>query len=304
MRLLALLVLLLHGLRGTAAEKPAPSLFKVATFNLENYHLRPFGNRTAKSAESRRQVVAEIVSIRPDILAVQEIGERDALDELQARLREAGVSLPHLEHVGGWDTNIFVGVLSRFPITARRPHSRESYLLNGRRLFASRGVAEVDIEVSSNYRFTLLTTHLKSKRQSSAADESNMRESEARLLRSQVDAILSRAPKANLIVCGDFNDSRDSTTLRTLFGSGPTRLVDPRPFERNGDSRSKNLSRTITWTHYYGKEDAYSRIDYLLMSTGMAREWRTEGSYVYAGADWGIASDHRPVICEFQAADR
>ena len=189
-------------------------------------------------------------------------------------------------------------------MTARRPHPRESYLLNGRRMFTSRGIVELDLEVSPRYRFTLLTTHLKSKRQSVSADESEMREAEARVLRARVDSLLTQSPQVNLVVCGDFNDTRDSGTLRTLVGRGKSALVDARPAERNGDNVSTNGSRTVTWTHFYGKEDTYSRIDYVLLSRGMAREWRKEESYVFAGAHWGIASDHRPVMCEFFAADR
>ncbi|MBN8248900.1 MAG: endonuclease/exonuclease/phosphatase family protein [Verrucomicrobia bacterium] len=287
-----------------AAQAPAPETFRVATFNLENYHLRPFGNRQAKSAESRRQVVRQLAAIQPDVLALQEIGNREALTELQARLKESGLDLPHLEHVAGWDTNIFVGVLSRFPITGRRPHSRESFLLNGRRLFTSRGIAEVEIEVTPKYRFTLLTTHLKSRRQSTIADEADLRAAEARVLREKVDALLAAAPNANLLVCGDFNDTRDSETLRTLIGRGKPALTDTRPFERNGDTRGADRFRTVTWTHFYGKEDTYSRIDYVLLSKGMSREWKSDGSYVFSGPDWGLASDHRPVVCEFHATNR
>jgi len=287
-----------------AAQTAVPDSFRVATFNLENYHLRPFGNRPAKSPESRRQAVQQILAIQPDVLALQEIGEREALVELQGRLKESGLDLPHLEHVSGWDTNIFVAVLSRFPFSARRPHPRESFLLNGRRLFTSRGIAEVEIEVTARYRFTLLTTHLKSRRQSTVADEADLRAAEARVLREKVDAILAVSPNANIVVCGDFNDTRDSETLRTLVGRGKPALTDTRPFERNGDTRGTDRFRTVTWTHFYGKEDTYSRIDYVLLSKGMSREWKSEGSYVLAAPNWGLASDHRPVVCEFHATNR
>ncbi|MFO1460410.1 MAG: endonuclease/exonuclease/phosphatase family protein [Verrucomicrobiota bacterium] len=279
-------------------------VFRVATFNLENYHLHPFGNRTTKTPESRRQVIDEIVAIRPDVLAMQEIGDRDALEDLRARLLERGVSFPHVEHVAGWDTNIFVGVLSRFPFAARRPHVRESYLLNGRRFFTSRGIAELEIEVSPRYRFTLITTHLKSRRQSVLADEAEMREAESRVLRRTVDGILENYPQANVIVCGDFNDTQDSPTIRTLIGRGRSTLLDPRPGERGEGCPQSEGPRAVTWTHHYGKEDTYSRIDYILMSRGIAKEWRPEGSYVLSTPKWGLASDHRPVICEFLAKDR
>ena len=112
-----------------------------------------------------------------------------------------------------------------------------------------------------------------------------------------------------MLVCGDFNDTKDSPALKALLGRSTQRpLVDTRPVERNGDQAApenpKWDPRHVSWTHFYGKEDTYSRIDYVLLSTGMAREWRPQGSYLPTLADWGVASDHRPVLCEFEATER
>ncbi len=286
----------------------AETRFTVVTYNVENYHLRAFGNRQPKAPASRAKVVAHLAAIKPDVVAFQEIGEVAALRELQGSLRQAGVDLPHLEHVTGWDTNIFVGVLSRFPVVARNHHTNDSFLLNGRRFYSSRGIAEVTLKVTEDYRFTLLTTHLKSKRQVGEADEAELREQEAVLLRQHVDAVLTRNPQANVVVCGDFNDTKDARSTRALIGRGANALIDPRPAERNGDNlpaeRASWDPRNVTWTHYYGKEDSYSRFDYLLLSRPMAKEWRPEGSYVFTAPNWGLASDHRPVVCEFVAEDR
>ena len=71
-----------------------------------------------------------------------------------------GLDLPHWEHVAGWDTNIFVAVLSRFPFAARRSHTNENFLLHGRRFHVSRGFAEVDIQVNPRYTLTLLVLSL------------------------------------------------------------------------------------------------------------------------------------------------
>lgn len=289
-----------------AAETPR---FRLVTYNVENYLIERSGTRATKPETSRRKVVEMLTLLKPDVLALQEIGPTNALLELQARLRVAGLDLPHWEHVSGYDTNIFVAVLSRLPIVARRPHSQEAFLLEGRRFRTSRGLLEVDLEAGPGYRFTLFTAHLKSKRTIGAADEGEMREQEARTLRRLVETRLAADPKANVLVCGDFNDTKDSPALKALLGRSTQRpLVDTRPVERNGDQAApenpKWDPRHVSWTHFYGKEDTYSRIDYVLLSTGMAREWRREGSYLPTLADWGVASDHRPVLCEFEATER
>lgn len=54
----------------------------------------------------------------------------------------------------------------------------------------------------------------------------------------------------------------------------------------------------------FDKEDVYSRIDYILLSRGMEREWLNEETYVLSLPNWGIASDHRPVVAGFVAEDR
>jgi endonuclease/exonuclease/phosphatase family metal-dependent hydrolase len=161
--------------------------------------------------------------------------------------------------------------------------------------------------VNPEYSFTLITAHLKSKRPVPEADEAELRLEEAKVLRRIIDADLAGHPNANLVVAGDFNDNKDSAPLKTILGRGRFKLVDTRPAERNGDSGAAHPPqepRTITWTHYYGKEDSYSRIDYILLSPSMAREWGTNETCVATVANWGVASDHRPIVAAFEAADK
>jgi len=304
---LVLIWLLLPSRLG-AVEARWPGSFRVMTYNVENYLLTPTATRRVKSAESRAKVAESIVAGSPDILALQEIGEVAALRELQSRLRSRGLDLPHWEHVRGWDTNIFTAVLSRFPIVRRASHTNESFLLNGRRWHVSRGIAEVEIAVTPAYRMTLWVAHLKSRRAIGEADERDVREGEAAVLREFVEKSLRARPDANVVVCGDFNDTRDSVAIRTLLGGREFRLFDPRPAEANGDAapaeNPRFEPRRVTWTHYYGREDSYSRVDYLLMSRGLQREWRAEGSRVVVVPDWGQGSDHRPIVGEFWSVDR
>ena len=291
------------------SDSGAAETFTVATYNLESYLVHATGGRPAKAEVSRAKVHESLLAIRADVVALQELGSLGALLKLRGELEQAGLVYPYWEHVTGFDTNIQVAVLSRFPFHARQPHTNEGFLLYGKRFRVSRGFAEVEVRVHERYRFTLLTAHLKSRRESAAADQAELREQEAMRLRRIIEGRLAVQPDLNLVVLGDFNDHPDSTSLRMIQARGrKTALIDTRPSERNAngsvDEDSGLRSRQVTWTHFFEKEDVYSRIDYILVSRGMAREWDRAGTYVLRLPGWGIGSDHRPVVARFQAADR
>ena len=93
----------------------------------------------------------------------------------------------------------------------------------------SRGFAEVEIQAAPRYAFTLITAHLKSRRPVPQADEADLREQEALVLREIIDARLKADPEINLVVLGDFNDVKDARSTRIILGRGRTALVDTRP---------------------------------------------------------------------------
>lgn len=273
---------------------------RIGSFNVESYLEAAAGTRPAKSAEAKARVRASILALQADVIALQEVAGTNALLELRGALKAEGLDYPHWELVNGFDTNIQVGVLSKLPIAARRPHSNESFLWEGRRFHVSRGFAEVDVVVNTQNSFTLIAAHLKSRRPSPAANEADLRAQEARLLRELIDRRLQAQPALDLVVLGDFNDTVDSATLRTVLGRGRAALVDTRPAERNGDPlpqlSARGHPRNVTWTHFYSKEDSYARVDYILLSPHLARAWDPAGTAVLALPNWGVASDHRPIV--------
>lgn len=289
------------------ASASGAQMFRVGTYNVQNYLLEPVGTRPAKSEASRAKVCESIRALNADILALQEVGGTNALLELRERLRRSGIDYAHWELVNAWDTNIQVAVLSKFPITARQPHTNDSFVLLGKQHRVKRGFAEVRIEVNDRYSFILLTAHLKSKLTLFEADEQELREQEAEQLRKHLDRIFDIAPNANVVVAGDLNDTQETKAVRTVIGR-KNALVDTRPSEANEDDQPNNNPRypppRITWTHYYGKEDSFRRIDYLLVSRGMAREWMTNEARVLRVPNWGVGSDHRPIVATFYAHDQ
>ena len=296
-RLCAVYLALFLGLAALAGT------FRVATYNVETYLDQPTESRRAKSGAARAKVRESIRIINPDLIALEEMGSTNALLELRGALAAEHCEFPYWEHVQGFDTNIHVAVLSKWPLVARRPHTHDSFLLDGRRFEVKRGFAEVDVAVGSNFTFTVIVAHLKSRLSTPEADEAEERLGEARVLRGIIDARLKPDPEAKLIVLGDFNAEKDSAPVREILGRGKNKLFDTRPAERNGDSDQKEPPyyepRNVAWTYYYGKTDEYSRIDYILLSPAMKRNWIPGETYVPVVKDWGVGSDHRPLLAGF-----
>jgi endonuclease/exonuclease/phosphatase family metal-dependent hydrolase len=275
--------------------------FRVATYNVENYLDDTASRCCVKSAASKAKVRECIRALRPDVLALQEMGSVAALLELRAALKAEGLDFPHWEHVTGSDANVHVAILSRFPFSARRPHTDDSFELGGQRFLVRRGFTEVDVQVNPGCQFTLLAAHLKSKNAVPDGDAAALRLEEAKLLRAKIDARLAINADAKLIVLGDFNDMEDSATLQTIRGTGAGELFDPRPTDAGSGADARLITQEAAWTTFSEERNRYERIDYLLINQSLRADWLAVESHVLAMPDWRIASDHRPVVAAFKA---
>jgi endonuclease/exonuclease/phosphatase family metal-dependent hydrolase len=283
----------------------AADTFSIATYNVDTYLDQPTQSRPhVKTAEAKAKVCDVICSMNPDVIALEEMGSTNALLELRSSLKARGFDFPYWEHITGEDTNIHVAVLSKFPFVARHPHTNDEFLLDSRRVRVSRGFAELEIQPAPGFTFTLIAAHLKSRLPDSGFDPNEQRYEEAKVLRHIIDEHLKADPEARLVVLGDFNDVKDSDSVREVIGRGKFKLTDTRPAEHNGDNVPSEPPyyepRNITWTYFYGKEDTYSRIDYILLSPAMAHNLLKNGTYASTVPNWGVASDHRPIVAAFR----
>jgi endonuclease/exonuclease/phosphatase family metal-dependent hydrolase len=44
-------------------------------------------------------------------------------------------------------------------------------------------------------------------------------------------------------------------------------------------------------------------VDYILLSPGLARDWLKNETYVLRVPNWGVGSDHRPIVAAFKTED-
>ncbi len=278
----------------------APSAQAGGEFSLMTYNLKRFsyedrdrdGQKDNFKPENEIEAILSLLQKnRPDVLAVQEIGDDASFAILTQRVAKAGLDYPHQAYLMNREATVGLAVLTRFPITSSQPITNETYTIGSEQLPVQRGFLQVDIEVNPHYRFTLLVAHLKSKLYHPLG-QTEMRRNEARLLNKNVRRLLSKQPERNLVVVGDMNDTFTSAAVRELIGS-PRCLHDLRPQDSVLD----------VWTHFWAAQESYERLDYILVSDGMKSEVVPEKCRVVRDPLTYEGSDHRPVMAVFKDSD-
>jgi len=272
----------------------ASAAVTIATYNVENYLVADrmvdgvYRDAYPKPENAKTALRQVIKSVAPDILALQEMGTQLFLDELQRDLKSEGTDYPYALLLEAADPDRHVAMLSKIPFKKVSPHAAVPVLLMGKKDKVKRGVLEVSFDTNEG-ELTLFVIHLKSRRteQDDDIEGVRQRQQEAEAVR---DLILTRFPdpaKGRFILCGDWNDTRNSKPVKTLQKRGQTVLGE---ILRAADSRGE------VWTHSYYKEDSYSRIDYFLLSSDLQRLVRGGRGKIYDGPGVAEASDHRPVV--------
>lgn len=283
------------------APRTSNDALRFVSYNVENwliledrfdYETRQSSQNAPKPEKEKAAVIEILRQAQPDVLGLCEIGTIEDLKEIQKRLRAVGIDLPHLHHSGGVDRTRFLGLLSRYPIVDKENHPTLAYRLNGRAYAMQRGILDATIKHTDGRTWRFLGCHLKSKREVEDGNQTQMRIHEAQLLRKQIDRVLRDAPKSRLIVYGDLNDTRMSPALRIVQG--------PYNSPRTMTAIPLKDSRGLAWTHYWAKEDVYSRIDYILYSPALKNELVLAESQILDPSSWNDASDHRAILGVFR----
>ena len=264
------------------------------SYNLKNYlKMQRFvqGTRTEDVGKPTAEVEAVIrflVDIHPDILGVCEIGTENDLADLQSRLKEEGLDLPHAEHAHGGDPSRSLALLSRFPIVATHSQQDLKYQIDDQMFAVNRGFLDATVELKKGFQLRCVGVHLKSKREVPEADEMLMRRNEAHLLRQHLEGILKEDPSSRIAVYGDFNENRNGAPIVEIEGVPGMDLSMM-------DITLKD-TRGQTWTHYWQGADVYSRFDYFFVSRPLQVYVDKKRSYVYDVPEFYSGSDHRPIV--------
>lgn len=253
---------------------------------MNRYHEGKYRPNYPKPEREKKHLRKNIAHIKPDILALQEMGSHGHLLELQNDLQKEGYPMKYkfISEDFGRDRNL--AFLSKIPILSSKAHE-EILVKNGYgRQQVLRGLLEIEISYR-NKPLKIFNLHLKSRRTTNQSDPngSQYRHKESRAI---LEIIAERTNQGRIpcIVLGDFNDYQQSPTI-SLFKKNKTPKLYLLPcFDRKGE----------TWTHYYKKGDTYSTLDYIFYSEQILIK-ENQGSIFY-DRQYFRASDHRPVFLD------
>ena len=221
------------------------------------------GQRNDQSWEDSLAHVADaIVEINADVLALQEVEDRHAVERLNALLASRGKGYAFFWVGAGDDpfTGQDVAILSQFPSLTEPvrsyPAMQEDFHTNNGfpRVAALHKFMRVDLEVEGE-PVTVFALHLKSKRGNQITSDGE-RLAQARMIRRLVRPVLEKG-RPNVVVMGDFNDSPGSPALREIRG------LNDASWNLSNAAESEHMNGEA-WTYQYrGSKD---QIDHVLLS--------------------------------------
>lgn len=277
---------------------------RVATYNLENYLIQDrlvdgvWHPEYPKPEVEKAALRAIIRHASPDILALQEMGGRPFLKELQEDLRREGLDYPHAVWMKSPDKVRHLALLSREPVRKVLRHRGFDFGYLDERRDLRRGLLEVVFGggASGMPRWHLFVLHLKSKwtERDDDPNADHLRAREAEVARNYILEKMPDPQAARYLIAGDLNDSPNSSPVRRFLTRGDLELGILLP---TGDDRGH------LWTHFWEREQRYSRRDYLIPSPGLFDQVIDGRTRIVNHPLEKTASDHRLVYLDLRRSE-
>lgn len=284
---------------------------RIMSYNVKDFWLRFDGEPGSITNEGaalnerdleRLEVIAGVINERkPDVIGILECASLAELLFLNERFLEGDYRCWSFRAYDSRTFGIPLGLMVKKGMEVKSVNLVEP------RSFSSRGVVVADIS-KDVYEFTLILVHLKSKIENKLGESAGKRDKQGNRLREVVKEKLEINPNANIIICGDFNDSpgRDdqekAANVEDLIGKmvKPITLGDGTQIEIYSSTlehRDVDINGQL-WTE---KTEKYGAIqfDYFFLTQGANDEF-LRIDHVYAEEFHNIlkASDHIPIVLD------
>lgn len=275
--------------------QPGSPRLRVATYNVEALgEDLETASPTAPKTEKLKSIATAIAEVGADIVALEEVPSKEALDSFVDGYLP-GDMYPYRQFLPTNDPRTHhMGVLSRYPITDVTSNRERRFPAEefNRPVSFTRDVPEVDFAVKG-FPLKMYIVHLKSTGSNSGRPNAkdpdrirraqNIRKAEVEELKRIIVEDARSMPSRQYIVAGDLNSAPTGASTRELTDpSSPAPLVDPMAGAAGLMANSHPLTNR--------------RIDYILLSPGLAARVLDGSAQVHHSEAAGKASDHLPVV--------
>ncbi len=280
---------------------------KLMSYNAEAFY-RTNAGKNVKDAKSIQALADVILHEDPDVIALQEVGDRKLLDQFNRRyLKGRYPKVVIFQTVKGLNLRVAMMAKSNIRVVEAKSHYKTQ--CDGGDC-GKRDFLEATFETDTGYRFTVFDAHFKSMKASAEELKSGKSAEEvtmpirldeatkaARIMRQKLQA----DPNTRFFATGDFN-----TLHTTPFGKP---VIETLTLADDNDPRN-DLAEVMLKdgkadpTHNGKGYHPNSKLDYTFASPGMAKD--VVSAYVsgdFQTAPWSLASDHLPLVTVFEEPD-
>ncbi len=272
------------------------------------YWVRKFKGKliNEKNATETERLAERIKTIKPDILAVQEVEDKNVLNDFNRDYLKNYFKYCILIE-GNDDRFIDVGLMSKYPIGEVRSYQKWVNPNLPKEPIFRRDLLQVEILNNKRERlFWVFVTHLKSKlvipskdqTPAQVANEIKKASYTRQLECESICEIISNTitPKDVYFLCGDFNDTRDSEALYPIFKDNKGCLGLKNLIEKYVQKEDERWTTTFKET---GKERTFDQIDFILVNSKnekLVKDMKILRRVTTISKKDG--SDHDPVYCD------
>ena len=302
--MLVLTATLLH-VRPASAQSAEPGKVKVAAYNVE-WFLDVFDDpytkdeqHPVKQRKDIEQIAAAVRKVNPDVISFEEVENEHVLRAMASQfLMDLNYKYFCVLPTNS-DRGQNVGVMSRIPIVSATSHRFQEFTLPGedRTWRFARDLLRVRVQASETRPLDVFVVHFKSKLDAEGDPMGvKWRTAEARQVRKIIDAQLATDPRSWMVLMGDFNDTPEGSTIKSLLDAndkGQASLID----------MHASLVGEERFTYRKAPYRKQGPIDYIMASPDLAKRL-VPGSAAVLKEEAGVTggSDHLPITATFDVS--
>lgn len=267
---------------------------KLMSYNAEQFYKTGKG-KLIKPTESVKALAEAIGKEDPDVIALQEVGDRSLLEEFNHLYLHDAYPNIVTGHISA-ESPMQVAFMSKANVKALHSESHWKEIGQSAKYGGKRDFLEATFQTDTGYCFTVYNAHCKSMN-SGEARTMPVRLQEATNMAEILRKHLKREPDAHIFLTGDMNTLHDSSYGKPVITALTQITNDEAPDLAEVMLKDNKAEPTHSGHELYPD----SKLDYTFVSKPLVRQ--VVNAYVagdFHQDPWRKASDHLPYITVFE----